>query len=201
TNNANLRGAHRGRESVQDGGFFLQASPKQYDIITGEPPPPRVAGSVNLYTEEFFSLMKARLKEGGIATFWLPINQLRVEETKAILRAFHNVFSNASVWSSADEEWIMMGINGPGRSLSEEEMRRLWREPAMGQDLRSIGVEVPQQLAALFLIDGQEIDRVFSDVAPLTDNYPKRLTDAPWDDEANFQFAVNYMDPSSAAER
>ena len=33
---------------VQDGRFFLQASPQQYDIISGEPPPPKVAGSVNL---------------------------------------------------------------------------------------------------------------------------------------------------------
>src|SRR6266478_4009445 len=33
---------------VQDGRFFLQASPRQYDIISGEPPPPKVAGSVNL---------------------------------------------------------------------------------------------------------------------------------------------------------
>ena len=74
------------------GDFFLQASPQQYDIISGEPPPPKVAGAVNLYTEEFFSLMRSRLKEGGIATFWLPINQLKVDEAKAILRAFHNAF-------------------------------------------------------------------------------------------------------------
>lgn len=98
---------------VQDGRFFLQASPYRYDIITGEPPPPKVAGAVNLYTEQFFSLMSSRLKEGGIATFWLPIYQLKVDEVKAILRAFHNAFPNASVWSSSDEEWIMMGIKGP----------------------------------------------------------------------------------------
>jgi spermidine synthase len=102
--------------------------------------------------------MKDRLKEGGIATFWLPINQLKVEEAEAILRAFHNAFSNASVWANADEQWIMMGIKGPGRSVSQEEVRRLWSEPATGQDLRRIGVEVPQQLGALFLMDGEEID-------------------------------------------
>jgi Spermidine synthase len=68
---------------------------------------------VNLYTQEFFSLMRSRLNEGGIATFWLPINQLKVDEAKAILRAFHNAFPNASVWGSADQDWIMMGINGP----------------------------------------------------------------------------------------
>ncbi len=110
---------------VQDGRFFLQASPRQYDIISGEPPPPKVAGSVNLYTQEFFSLMHSRLKEGGIATFWLPIGQLKVDESKAILRAFHDAFSSSSVWAGAHQDWIMMGIKGPGRKAPEEEIRQL----------------------------------------------------------------------------
>jgi spermidine synthase len=190
----------RVRAIVQDGRFFLQASPQQYDIITGEPPPPKVAGSVNLYTEEFFSLMKSRLKEDGIATFWLPLNQLKVEESKAILRAFHNAFPNALVWASADQQWIMMGIKGPGRRVDEEELRRFWSGPA-GEDLRRIGVEVPQQLAALFLMDGEEIGRITRDVAPLKDNYPKRLTDAVWNDQANLEFTSTYMDASSADQR
>src|SRR5213592_3826537 len=179
---------------IQDGRFFLQASPRQYDIISGEPPPPKVAGSVNLYTQEFFKLMENRLKEGGIATFWLPINQLKVEEAKAILHAFHNAFSNASVWASADQEWIMMGVKGPGRKVSEEELRQLWSHPDSGADLRRVGIEVPQQLGALFLIDGEEIDRITNDVAPLTDNYPKRLTDAGWDEQATQRFALSYME-------
>ena len=186
---------------VQDGRFFLQASPRQYDIISGEPPPPKVAGSVNLYTEEFFSLMKSRLKEGGIATFWLPTNQLKVEETKAILRAFHDAFSNSSVWAGADQDWIMMGINGPGREVKEEEIRQLWSNADSGADLRRIGIEVPQQLGALFLMDDQEIDRITRDVAPLTDNYPKRLSDAGWDDEASQRFALTYMEALPALQR
>jgi spermidine synthase len=186
---------------VQDGRFFLQASPRQYDIISGEPPPPKVAGSVNLYTQQFFSLMNSRLKEGGIATFWLPINQLKVEETKAILRAFHDAFSNSSVWAGADQDWIMMGIKGPGRKVPEEEIRQLWSHPDSGGDLRRIGIEVPQQLGALFLMDSQEIDRITRDVAPLTDNYPKRLSDAGWDDEASQRFALTYMEPLPALQR
>jgi spermidine synthase len=186
---------------VQDGRFFLQASPQQYDIISGEPPPPKMAGAVNLYTQEFFSLMRSRLKENGIATFWLPINQLRVEETKAILRAFHNAFPNALVWGGADQDWIMMGINGPGRRASEDELRQLWNDPTTGADLRTIGIEVPQQLGALFLMDGNEIDRITHNIAPLTDVYPKQLTDRPWDDEANHRFALNYLIAPAAAQR
>jgi spermidine synthase len=186
---------------VQDGRFFLQASPRQYDIISGEPPPPKIAGSVNLYTQEFFSLISNRLKEGGIASFWLPINQLKVDEAKAILRAFHNAFPNTSVWASADHEWIMMGIKGPGRRANEEEIERLWSDTATGADLRRIGMEVPQQLGALFLMDGEEIDRITREIAPLTDFYPKRLSDTRWDDQANHRFASTYMEPSAAAHR
>ena len=191
----------RAHAVVQDGRFFLQMSPRQYDVITGEPPPPKIAGSVNLYTQEFFSLMKGRLKEGGIATFWLPINQLKVDEAKAILRAFHDVFSNASVWASADQEWIMMGIKGSGRKVQEEEIRQLWRHSDSGSDLRRIGIEVPQQLGALFLMDGEEIDRITHDIPPLMDNYPKRLSDAPWNEEGNHRFAFGYLEAASAIQR
>jgi spermidine synthase len=186
---------------VQDGRFFLQASPQKYDVISGEPPPPKMAGAVNLYTQEFFSLMRSRLKENGIATFWLPINQLRVEEAKAILRAFQNAFPNVLVWGGADQDWIMMGINGSGRRVTEDELRQLWNDPKTGADLRTIGIEVPQQLGALFLMDGDEIDRITHDVPPLTDFYPKRLTDRSWDDEANHRFALSYLTAPAAVER
>ena len=186
---------------VQDGRFFLQASPQQYDIISGEPPPPKVMGAVNLYTSEFFRLMHSRLKEGGIATFWLPINQLKVDEAKTILRAFHDAFANASVWASADQDWIMMGIKGSGRKMKEVEIRQLWSHSGSGGDLRQIGIEVPQQLGALFVMDAEGIDQITHDVAPLTDCYPKRLTDEPWDEEAGHRFALMYLAAPSALQR
>ena len=183
---------------VQDGRFFLQATRQQYDIISGEPPPPKVAGSVNLYTEEFFSLMNSRLKEGGIATFWLPINQLKVDEAKAILRAFHNAFPNASVWTNADEQWIMMGIKGRAPGIKKEQIAYLWSDPATNDDLTRIGMEVPEQLSAMFLMDSGEIDRLTHGVPPLSDSYPKRLSDAPWDEQASHLFASGYMKASFA---
>src|SRR5207249_681185 len=171
------------------------------EVITGEPPPPKVAGSVNLYTEEFFSIMNSRLKEGGIATFWLPVDQLKVSEAKAILRAFRNAFPNTSVWASADEDWIMMGVKGPGRRVEEGDIRRLLSNPGTGADLRRMGIEVPEQLGALFLMDGEEIDRITGEIAPLTDFYPKRLSDAAWDESASHRFASTYMVASSAIQR
>ena len=95
----------------------------------------------------------------------------------------------------------MMGINGRGHKVKDEEIRQLWSNADSGADLRRIGIEVPQQLGALFVMDGDEINRITRDVPPLIDNYPKRLSDAPWDESANLEFAANYMEPASVTER
>jgi len=186
---------------VQDGRFFLQASPKRYDIITGEPPPPKVLGSVNLYTEQFFSLMSDRLKDGGIATFWLPVYQLNIGEAKAILLAFHDAFPNCAIWSSFDEEWIMMGIKGEPHRIDTERIRELWSFSSTRTDLARIGIEVPEQLAALFVMDGDEIDRITNGTKPLTDFYPKRLGDVTAEDKSIHQFTGDYMQATTAARR
>jgi len=183
---------------VQDGRFFLQASPQRYDIITGEPPPLKVAGTVNLYTQQFFALMNGRLKDGGIATFWLPIYQLTTDETKAILCAFHNVFPNTSVWATCDLEWIMTGIKGPLHRPDEKSARALWNDAAARADLGRIGIEVPEQMSALFLMDGDEIDRITKGVEPLSDLYPKRLTDVHPNLETAFHFGYDYLERSAA---
>ncbi len=186
---------------VQDGRFFLQACPGRYDIITGEPPPLKTAGAVNLYTEQFFSLMKGRLKDGGIVSFWLPIYQVNVDESKAILRAFHNVFPNASLWATSDLEWIMIGMKPPVRAPDQELVRQLWVNPPSRDDLLRIGLEVPEQIPALFVMDGEEIERLTRGVEPLDDFYPKRLTDAQPDLKQVYQLSNSYFETSGASGR
>jgi hypothetical protein len=186
---------------IQDGRFFLQACPERYDIITGEPPPLKMAGTVNLYTEQFFWLMKSRLKDGGIVSFWLPLYHLRTDETKAILRAFHNVFPNASIWATSDLEWIMIGIKPPLPKPNESLARRLWSDGGTGGDLVRIGVEVPEQMSTLFVMDGDEIDRLTQGVEPLTDFFPKRLSDAEPDLGVAIRFGYSYLESSGALRR
>ena len=186
---------------VQDGRFFLEGSPKRYDIITGEPPPPKVAGAVSLYTEEFFRLMNDRLNDGGIATFWLPIYQLTVDETKSILCAFHNAFPNTIIWSGPDEEWIMMGIKSTPEKIDHEQLQRFFRDSNTRADLARIGIETPEELLAMFLMDGDEISRMTADAKPLRDLFPKRLGDNAQPDPEINRFAFIYVRSASAAER
>src|SRR5207249_11546942 len=50
-------------------------------------------------------------------------------------------------------------------------------------------------------MDAEGIDQITHDVAPLTDCYPKRLTDEPWDEEAGHRFALMYLAAPSALQR
>src|SRR5213078_3314620 len=120
---------------------------------------------------------------------------------KSILRAFHDAFPNTIIWSSSDEEWIMMGIKGAARKIDNRQFRKFWDYTNAREDLARIGVEVPEQLAALFVIDGDEIDRIANGTKPLTDFYPKRLGDVTAEDKAIHEFTSDYMLATSAAER
>ena len=186
---------------VQDGRFFLQACPDRYDIITAEPPPLKMAGTVNLYTEQFFSLIRNRLTDGGIVSYWLPVYQLTTDETKAILRAFKNVFPNASVWANSDLEWVMIGINPPLSKPDEKLSRELWHDPTSHADLVGIGLELPEQLSSLFVMDAEEIEQFTKGVLPLDDFYPKRLSDSPPDLKAAYQLGYGYLEHAAAQAR
>lgn len=58
---------------IDDGRRFLRRTDQMFDVITLDPPPPvEAAGSSLLYSNEFYSAVKARLKKGGILQQWMP---------------------------------------------------------------------------------------------------------------------------------
>ena len=85
---------------IDDGRRFLERTPRQYDVITIDPPPPvEAAGSSLLYSEEFYGTVKQRLRPGGILQQWLPGGDavIRASVARALkesfpyVRAFHSI--------------------------------------------------------------------------------------------------------------
>jgi spermidine synthase len=165
----------RFRVHVEDGRFFLWSTKERYDLVTGEPPPPKIAGVANLYSREFFRLVHERLNDGGIVSYWLPIHELTARDTRAVLRAFCDVFSNCSLWNGSSDDWIMIGVRGSLRGGSEPAFRALWDDPASARRLVRIGVETPEQMGALFIADAPRLAAWIGDTPPLIDDRPGRL--------------------------
>jgi predicted membrane-bound spermidine synthase len=161
---------------IEDGRYFLQATDDRYDIITADPPPPKNAGVVNLYTKEYFQLIYDRLNEGGIATYWLPAHNTLKSDTKAILRGFCDVFDDCSLWAGYDTDWMMAGSRNAQWARSEADFVRQWQDPKLARELRAIGIEKPEQMGAMFMADSEQLRVLVGDTPPLTDNHPKRLS-------------------------
>ncbi len=166
----------RVRTHVEDGRFFLQHTAQRYDLITAEPPPPKVARIVSLYTREYFELLKSRLNPGGIASYWLTVHQLLPGETLAVVHAFCDAFEDCSLWSGVGLEWILVGSRGGIAPVPRERVARLFEQEPTRTELRRIALERPQHLVAQFIADAAALRAAAAQAPPLVDDFPRRLS-------------------------
>ncbi len=160
---------------VEDGRYFLQTTARRYDLITGEPPPPKLAGVANLYTREYFSLMRERLNEGGVASYWLPLHSLSETSAKSVLRAFCDVFEDCSLWHGNHLDLVMVGSRGLARGPDAEAFARQWSDPVVAGEMRELGFERAEQLGALFVADAEQLREWTRDALPIVDDRPRRI--------------------------
>lgn len=160
---------------IEDGRFFLLASDEKYDLITAEPPPTMLAGVVNLYTQEYFELIRGRLAEGGLVTYWLPAVFLAPDAARSVIRGFCNVFPDCSLWRGARLQFVLAGSRNASRKLEPEAFERAWRDEETAAELSRIGFETPGLLLATFVADQAFLKEFSRDAAPLVDNHPYRL--------------------------
>jgi spermidine synthase len=170
----------RVRTHVEDGRFFLQMTDRRFDLITSEPPPPGMAGVENLYTREYFQLLHDRLANGGIVTYWLPLQSLTDVSTKAILRGFCDAFDDCSLWNGRGTNLMMVGTRNANGPVPEEQFVRQWNDPVVAAEMTRLGFERPEQLGALFIGDADYLKELIAGARALVDDDPK-LIGAPID--------------------
>ena len=172
----------RVRVHIEDGRFFLQTTRETYDLITGEPPPPFLAGVVNLYTREYFELLRSRLAPGGFVTYWLPLHGISRRDAFSITRAFCDVFEDCSLWNGDFTNWVLLGSNGAGQPAGDP--GRQWADPAVLPSLKALSFESPELLGATFLADAETLREETRDALPVVDEFPKRLSGKPEEGDA-----------------
>jgi len=89
------------RVVIDDGRRFLERSPKRFDAIIIDPPPPiNASASSLLYSEDFYGLAKKRLAEGGILVQWVP--QALDSDRAAAAKALKDSFPYVRVYGSIE---------------------------------------------------------------------------------------------------
>jgi spermidine synthase len=159
----------RGRFHIEDGRVFMaHASPGSYDVITLEPPPPRVAGVAALYSREFYEHAKRALAPGGALAQWLPIHGMTNDELRMLARTFTDVFPDAIMVEVQHVEAALIGLNGEGAPEATRLQRML--QPGVAQHLSELGIRDPWQLPK---IEGPALVQALGPGPIVTDDHPR----------------------------
>jgi len=95
-----------------DGRNYILATPQDYDVITAEPSNPWIAGIANLYTQEFYKVIKSKLKEDGIFAQWFHNYSMSPDDFRMVFRTFAEAFPHVSLWSMKESDFLLVGSKG-----------------------------------------------------------------------------------------
>src|SRR6185436_5481848 len=87
---------------VGDGRNFLTQRRDKFDVIVSEPSNPWLTGVSNLFTREYFKLVKTRLAEHGIFCQWAQLYEMAPWNIKTILGTVGREFPYVYVFAAED---------------------------------------------------------------------------------------------------
>ena len=157
---------------LQDGRNHLLTTRKRYDIITGEPPPPRTAFTVNLYTRDFYEMARARMKPGGLMVQWVPLHSQSAAEVDMNFATFLSVFPHAIAWLSVANEIMLVGSDQPIR-LDFQKLKERMEDPVVKLALSEIHIENPYALLANIWFLEEQLRALSKNSPIITDNRPR----------------------------
>jgi spermidine synthase len=150
---------------VDDGRNHLLLTRRKYDVVTADVIHPIYAGSGNLYSAEYFQLLRQVLKPGGIAVQWVAGTDA---EYKLIARTFVSVFPQTTVWTDGT---LLVGSLEP-LQIRRADFERKLQAPGRAQGTQDLGATSFDLLLAMYRAGPDEL-RAFVGPGPiLTDDQP-----------------------------
>ena len=150
---------------VDDGRNYLMLTRRRYDIVTADVIHPIFAGSGNLYSREYFQLLRQVLNPGGLVLQWAAGTEA---EYKAIARTFVSVFPETTVWVDGS---LLVGSLEP-LQLRRAEFEAKLGLPGRARGLHDLGIESFDKLVTTFVAGPDELRAYVGPGPILTDDRP-----------------------------
>ena len=168
-----------GRIYTADGRNYVRVTRNRYDVIVVDPPPPiESAGTVVLYTTEFFAQARARLTPGGVFLLWIPY-LLTLDEFKTHLRTFRAEFPHVKVvLSPRGDGAYLLGSDAP-MTFDPASLSALLGTPSAQSDFSTApddpgltGDGWARQIIADDWINDRQVDAFVGNGPLITDDHP-----------------------------
>jgi spermidine synthase len=115
-----------------------------YDVVASQPSHPWVPGAANLFTQEYFELVRDSLNPGGVFAVW--VNGFRIDEESllAIVTSFERVFPGSLLSEGGDHlgrhSLLLLGALAP-LEINVPRVRERMAHPRMRQVLELLEID------------------------------------------------------------
>jgi len=161
-----------------DARHFLATTREKFDVITSDPIHPWVRGNSILFSREYYAIVGARLKPGGLATQWVPLYETSELAIRIQMRTFMDAFPNGTVWNSAVSgrgyDVVMLGSVEPLRIDVAAIERRMTAEPRIAESLRQVKIGSVVDLLGTYGASGKDMRAWLAD-APINRDFSVKL--------------------------
>lgn len=173
--NNNILSNPRTQLIVQDGRAHMELTRRKYDVIISEPSNPWMAGQANLFTREFFELVKERLNDKGIIVQWVHSYHMDWYTFALIGRTFQKVFPNGKLIRTSDTaaDLLLMGFKG------DSDLDMSTAEKNLQYAKKSTNMVLLNSHLFYDLIVSEDLEKLFGQGPINTDNRPLLEFSAP----------------------
>jgi len=158
------------QENVQlrldDGRNHLLLTDKKYDVITADVLHPNQAGSDNLYSHEYFQLVKEALSDDGIAVQWADSTHIIMYPL--IARTFASVFPYVTLWYDGS---LIIGSKKQ-LNLSRDALQARIDATSGREEAKAVGLSSADDLLRNYNGDASALRQRIGDGPIITDDRP-----------------------------
>jgi spermidine synthase len=155
------------RVLVNDARNHLLVTRDRYDVITADIIQPIHAGAGNLYSREYFSLVRRALDAHGLALQW--VGHREETQYRLIVRTFMDVFPHTTAWMNGS---LLVGSPGP-LEIDTAAFARKLENPRIRAALSEVDLGSVDALLRGYTAGPDEL-RAFVGTGPiLTDDHPR----------------------------
>ena len=164
---------------LQDARNHLSLTRQEYDLVISEPSNPWMAGVASLYTREFLTSCRTRLRPHGIMVVFLHLYSMDMSAFRGLVRTFQEVFPSASLWETAfGSDYVLVGTKDE-LAIRWVDLQQRMREPHVARHLASVDVHDVRGLLQRFLAGPQALRAFTGEGVVYTDDRNRLEFDAP----------------------
>jgi spermidine synthase len=159
---------------LNDARDFLKTTKLNFDAISTDVTNLQYKQNPNLYTVEYFELMKSRLTKDGIACAWIPITSITNTELKILLNTFLKVFPNSTFWYMHQiytNFGILIGTKDP-LNIDYSRIKSAFNSNLIKEDLSKILITDPSEMPTFLILDNEGMKRYTTGALLHTDDFP-----------------------------